>query len=176
MLGLFSRGAFNADAAAAAASVLSVYAIGLPAFILIRTVTPLFHSRGDTSTPVRATLISIAVNLSVKVGLIWGLGWGAEGLAAGTVVGAFVNLGLLLVLAQGQGLLSIGRRLRVRSGYVALATAGMAVAVFAAQGPVLEAVTALSRFQHEAALVILGGFSLIVYGLGVWGFGLLQRR
>jgi putative peptidoglycan lipid II flippase len=55
MTGLFARGAFSVEAAHAAAAVLLAYAAGLPAFVMLRTVTPLFHARGDTRTPVVAT-------------------------------------------------------------------------------------------------------------------------
>src|SRR6185295_10147787 len=65
--GLFARGAFDLTAAKAAGAVLMAYAAGLPAFVLLRTVTPLFHARGDTRTPVIATVASIAVNLAVKL-------------------------------------------------------------------------------------------------------------
>jgi peptidoglycan biosynthesis protein MviN/MurJ (putative lipid II flippase) len=41
MEGLLARGAFNAEAARAAASVLVAYAAGLPAFVVLCTVTPL---------------------------------------------------------------------------------------------------------------------------------------
>jgi putative peptidoglycan lipid II flippase len=176
MLGLFTRGAFDAQAAAMAASVLKVYALGLPAFILIRTVTPVFHSRGDTRTPVVATFIAIAVNLAIKLVLIWGYGWGAEGLAMGTAVGAWINLGALLLLARSQSLLTASIRLKRNIAGTILAVIGMAVVVllFADIAPTLARL--LPGFQQEAALGFSGLAALVAYGCAAWGLGLFRRR
>jgi putative peptidoglycan lipid II flippase len=175
MLGLFSRGAFDAQAAAMAASVLKIYAFGLPAFILIRTVTPIFHARGDTTTPVKATFAAIAVNLAVKFAAILGLGWGAEGLALGTSIGAWVNFLILFVLARAQTLLDISARLRRQSAYTVLAVGGMAIVVLLTlelSGSLAEAVPA---FRQEAALGFCGLAAIVAYGLAAWGLGLFRR-
>jgi putative peptidoglycan lipid II flippase len=176
MLGLFSRGAFDAQAATMAASVLSIYAFGLPAFILIRTLTPVFHARGDTATPVKATFAAIAVNLAVKLIAIWGFGWGAEGLALGTSIGAWINFAVLFVLARSQSLLQVSERLRRQSGFTIAAVLGMSLVVFLS----IDASTALGRampaFHQEAALGFVGLAAMIAYGAAAWGFGLLRRR
>jgi putative peptidoglycan lipid II flippase len=174
MLGLFSRGAFDAQAAAMAASVLSIYAFGLPAFILIRTVTPIFHARGDTATPVKATFAAIAINLGVKVWAIVGLGWGAEGLALGTSIGAWVNFGILFVLARSSTLLDISARLRRQILGTALAVGGMAVVVLLSLDIGKIVAGALPGFGHEAALAYCGFAAIVAYGLAAWALGLFR--
>jgi putative peptidoglycan lipid II flippase len=175
MLGLFSRGAFDADAAAMAASVLTLYAFGLPAFILIRCLTPVFHARGDTSTPVKATFAAIGVNLAVKLAFVLGLGWGAEGLALGTSAGAWVNFAVLYLLAQSQALLSIGERLRRQAGFIVLAVLGMGAVVALVSDVGAALAQRLPFFHQEAALGFAGLAALIAYGAAAWGFGLLRR-
>jgi putative peptidoglycan lipid II flippase len=175
MLGLFSRGAFDAQAAAMAASVLSVYAFGLPAFILIRTLTPVFHARGDTSTPVKATFAAIGINLAVKFGAIWGMGWGAEGLALGTSIGAWVNFAVLFVLARSQTVLDIGARLRRQTIFILVAVLGMGLVVFLTLDTSRALARTLPAFHQEAALGFCGLAALISYGLAAWGFGLFRR-
>ncbi|HAJ47759.1 MAG TPA: hypothetical protein DCL54_14385 [Alphaproteobacteria bacterium] len=175
MLGLFSRGAFDQQAAASAATVLQAYALGMPAFILIRCVTPMFHARGDTVTPARATLTSIGFNMAVKVGLIFGLGWGAEGLALGTSVGAWISLGLLLVFAWREGLLSLPPSFGLRVSGIAAATAFM-IAVLVLVGPLLLAAAhGLGQFGNEVALMALGLVAGGAYGLAAFGQGLHRR-
>lgn len=175
MLGLFSRGAFDAQAAAMAASVLSIYAFGLPAFILIRTLTPVFHARGDTTTPVKATFAAIGVNLAVKLATILGLGWGAEGLALGTSIGAWINFATLFLLARSQTLLSISARLRRQMSFIALAVAGMAVVVFLTLDVSRAAALNMPAFHQEAMLGFCGVAAFVAYGLAAWGFGLFRR-
>ncbi len=64
---LFGRGAFTEADAHAAALTLMAYAIGLLPFVLMRSVTATFLSRGDTSTPVKALFVAVAVNVALKI-------------------------------------------------------------------------------------------------------------
>src|SRR3546814_12484160 len=53
MVGLFMRGAFDRVDAHGSAMALVAYGFGLPAFVLVRSLTPGFQARGDTQTPVK---------------------------------------------------------------------------------------------------------------------------
>jgi putative peptidoglycan lipid II flippase len=106
MRALFARGAFNLTAADISAAALVAYGIGLPAFVLLRCVVPSFYARGDTATPVRATLLSVVANIGMKIALVWGLGFGVVGLALGTSFGAWVNFAVLAFLARATKALS----------------------------------------------------------------------
>jgi putative peptidoglycan lipid II flippase len=101
MRGLFMRGAFDAAAASNAAAVLAAYTIGLPAVVLIRSAVSSFHARSDTTTPVIASFAGIAVNILLKIMLAQS--WGAAGLAFATAIGAWINFGLLVLLALRRG-------------------------------------------------------------------------
>lgn len=67
LLSLFGHGAFNYQDALNSAQCLCVYAIGLPAFVLIKIITPSFFARGDTRTPVQIGLITIILNVILNV-------------------------------------------------------------------------------------------------------------
>ena len=64
MRALFGRGAFTAANASAAGATLMAYAIGLLPFVLMRSATVTFQARGDTTTPVKALLVAVAVNVA----------------------------------------------------------------------------------------------------------------
>lgn len=98
---LFQRGAFTAADARGAAAVLMVYAAGLPAFVLVKTLAPGFFARGDTRTPVMIGLACVALNLALNL-LFLSTGWlGAPGIALATVIAAWANaLAMGWVLAQ----------------------------------------------------------------------------
>lgn len=98
--GFFGYGAFGASAIKAAAGVLAAYAIGLPAIVAIRSLVASFHARGDTKTPLYASLSAIALNLILKL-LLW-KSHGAAGLAFATAMGAIANAGILAFLAMRQ--------------------------------------------------------------------------
>lgn len=171
MQGLFARGAFNAAAADAAGAVLIAYAAGLPAFVLLRTVTPLFHSRGDTRTPVLATVASIVVNLAVKLVLIVSFSFGAVGLALGTAVGAWINLGLLVGVASLRGLLKLDERLSVGGPRIIAAAAYAGVVSWLVGGPVSDALAGIAQFRNEIYMILMGAIALASYGVALLAFG-----
>ena len=92
--GLFTRDNFLAFDALNTARVLFHFGWGVPAFILIRILTPAFFSRQDTRTPMRFALVSVAVNAVIAISLFV-LGAGVPGIAAATSAAAWVNAGLL---------------------------------------------------------------------------------
>ena len=77
---LFQHGAFTAADTAATAQALMVLALGLPAHVLIKALSPAFFARGDTLTPLWATLKGIAVAIALAV--VLGHFYGAGGIAA----------------------------------------------------------------------------------------------
>ncbi len=107
MRALFARGAFGDQAADTSAMALLAYGLGLPAFILLRCVVPSFYARGDTITPVRATILGVVSNIVMKLLLVWGLSFGVMGIALGTSFGAWLNLLFLVYLARSRGLLVV---------------------------------------------------------------------
>lgn len=115
---LFARGAFDAAATQGAASALQAYAVGLVAIVVLRALTPGFHARGDTATPVKALAVAITVNIALKLVLIGPLAH--AGLALATAIGACVNALLLGWLLWRIGAFAPDRRL-VRVGLLAVA-------------------------------------------------------
>ena len=60
---LFERGAFGPeDDARDRRAALAAYALGLPAFVLIKVLAPAFFAREDTATPVRSRIAVMIAN------------------------------------------------------------------------------------------------------------------
>ena len=83
---LFEHGAFTAADTAATAAVLLWFALGLPAQVLTKTLSPAFFARGDTMAPFVATLkgLAIAAALAFVLGHLFGVGGIAAGIAMGS--------------------------------------------------------------------------------------------
>ena len=64
---LFGRGAFEAASVHLSAQSLAAYALGLPAFVLVKVLAPGFFARGDTATPVKIGVAAVALNLAMNV-------------------------------------------------------------------------------------------------------------
>lgn len=159
MRALFARGAFGVEAAGTSALALMAYGIGLPAFVLVRCVVPSFYARGDTATPVRATLLSVAAGIAAKLVLVWGLSYGAAGLALGTSLGAWINLAVLILLARRRGVLVVTAELKRAGVPVAVIVALTALGFFAgtAVAPALLADGALAQEGTFLLAAALGG-------------------
>jgi putative peptidoglycan lipid II flippase len=171
MEGLFARGAFDIEAARAASAVLVCYAAGLPGFVLLRTVTPLFHARGDTTMPVIATAISIVINLIVKVVLIFAFGFGVTGLALGTSVGVWINLVVLAAVAAARGLLVVDERLTHGGPRIVGAAFYSAAVVWLVSWPLAGELAGITFLRAEIYFVALGVLTLASYGVALLGFG-----
>ncbi|MGF1611916.1 MAG: murein biosynthesis integral membrane protein MurJ, partial [Kiloniellales bacterium] len=56
---LFERGAFDRAASDATAWALAAYAVGLPAYVLVKILQPAFYAREDTVTPLKVAVASV---------------------------------------------------------------------------------------------------------------------
>jgi putative peptidoglycan lipid II flippase len=106
--------------------------VGLTAVVAIRALTPAFHARGDTATPVKALAVSILVNVVLKILLVGT--FAHAGLALATACGAWINAVLLAVLLGRRGMFAPDRRM-VRLCTLALAGAFAMAAVLEALVP-----------------------------------------
>ena len=170
MRALFARGAFNLAAANTSAAALMAYGAGLPAFVLVRCVVPSFYARGDTATPVRATLISVMANIGTKFALVWGLHLGVIGVALGTSVGGWVNLAILTWLARRRAVLVVTPELK-RAVIPVIAAAGAAGAGFFIGSQLGHAVANPGRELYDVAAFLIAGtlgaaaYTAVVVGL-----------
>jgi putative peptidoglycan lipid II flippase len=109
---LFERGAFDAEASRATSAALAAYALGLPAYVLIKVLTPGFFAREDTKTPVKIAIVCLISNVVIALTLIW---WLAHvGIALATTLSAWLNTGLLALGLRREALLRPDARLRRR--------------------------------------------------------------
>lgn len=130
---LFEHGRFTPFDTAMCAEALLMYCIGLPAFAAVGVFTRAFYALGDTRTPVRASLVSVALNLTLNLMFIgpWaGLGLEHRGLALATSLTALGNLAQLAwALRRRAGGIEAGRILSTALR-VTLASAGVALVLW----------------------------------------------
>ncbi len=88
---LFQHGKFGYTETTMTAKAVIAYAVGLPAYVLVKAMAPNFFARGDTKTPVKYSIVVLLTNLCFSVILM--LPFGHVGIAASTTIAAFVSLG-----------------------------------------------------------------------------------
>lgn len=165
MRALFQRGAFTTTDAAAAASTLAAYALGLFPFVLIRSLTATFFARGNTATPVKASLTAAAVNIAFKIALMGSLA--QVGLALATAIGAWVNLLLVMWLAARERLIGWDERLKRSLIRLALAGGALAGGLVLAAKPVAGMFATMPAFRDETTLAVLAIGSAALYAAAI---------
>lgn len=146
---LFERGAFVAEASAATAAAVLAYACGLPAFVLIKILAPAFFARGDTRTPVRIGLATVALNIALNLALMGP--FAHVGVAMANTISAWCNAGTLALVLSRRGHLRLDRRSRGRLPRIALACVAMGATVAG-----LMAILTLHGALLAAALILAG--------------------
>jgi len=156
---LYQHGRFGAHDTVATAGALMSYCVGLPAFAAVGIFTRTFYALGDTRTPVRASFVSVAVNIALNLAFM--KPFGHVGLALATSLTSMVNLiQLATLLRRRVGLLEGRRMLRT---VVKVAAASIVACGACAAG--LRLVHVPRGFARE--LVLVGALAL-VGGLGIY--------
>ncbi len=173
---LFERGAFGSAESAAAAVALIAYGAGLPAFVLIKVLTPGYFARHDTKTPVKIAILCLAINVALNIALMGPLAH--VGIALATTIAGWVNA---LLLARGlmrRGFLAPDDRLKRRTVRMVIATALMAGALWLVHwglGELTELGQGL-RVAVLAALVVTGLATYAAAGRIVGAFAFSDLR
>jgi putative peptidoglycan lipid II flippase len=166
---LFQHGAFTAPDTAATAHALMWLALGLPAHVLVKALSPAFFAREDTLTPLLAVLKGFvaALVLSVVLGQIFG----PSGIAAGIALGAWSSAFALIrrvAATFGFSIDSAARRRLPRIVTAALIMGGLLWLI----GTFALPLTANSHGLAQALLlgVLISG-GIAIYGLLLALFG-----
>jgi putative peptidoglycan lipid II flippase len=156
---LFVRGAFGPAEAKATSAALAAYALGLPAYVLVKIFAPGFFARGDTASPVRIGFAAVGLNLLLNLVLSRYLAH--VGVALATALAAWFNAGMLGWLLYRRRQFVPDRRLRKRAPRLLLAGVLMAAALMWGQ-TLLFPMSGVLRYGALALLIGAGG--LVYFG------------
>jgi putative peptidoglycan lipid II flippase len=167
---LFEHGAFTTADTRATSSALIWLALGLPAHVLVKALSPAFFAREDTYLPLLATLK--AVVLCIVLALALGHFFGASGIAAAVACGAWINA--FSLIRQGAATFGFSldapaqRRLpRIAAAALLMGASLWLVAGFAAN---------VHRLAQAVVLLVLIAAALAAYGLLLTAFGVTGWR
>jgi putative peptidoglycan lipid II flippase len=170
---VFQHGAFGPEATRLMTPILIVFALGLPLFSFVNLALRAFYAYKDTTTPVRAAVLSFLVNLGLSLVLMKNLS--TLGLAVASTAA---------VLAQA---LYLQWKLAARGSQFAfshlwtdlakIATASALMGVFAAGAWKMWRAAAGSTFVLDAVGVgVVITSALGIYGILVWIFRIQGRE
>lgn len=161
---LFERGAFSSDDTMATALAVTVYGLGLPAFVLAKTFQPLFFARSDTKRPFYYALAAMVLNAVLAIGLSFYIGFIAAPL--GTTLTAWAMVAMLWNGSRNMGdAAKFDQRFKTRIWRILIASGLMGVLLMLAE-------MVLSPFIGMATVRYLALIALIAVGIvGYFGTG-----
>src|ERR1700760_703188 len=160
---LFEHGLFTPDDSDGTARALVWLALGLPAHVLVKALSPAFFARDATATPLWAAIKAIAVVIAAA--LVLGRLFGASGIAAAIALGAWSNA--LSLIRRGAATFGFAidpaaRRRLPRITLAALAMGGLLWLTAHFALPPGETIHGLA--QALALLALIAG-GIAIYGL-----------
>jgi putative peptidoglycan lipid II flippase len=166
------QGAYTAEDARITGMVVSALVVGLPAYVLVKVLTPNFFARKDTRTPVYTAAASLTVTVTLNFALVPVLG--VVGLALAGAAGAWVNIALLGTILARRGFFRLSTRVLSRIARIALASAIMGAALVALM-PVITPWLDGSFIDKMLAVAAIMLVSLVTYGAGTVMLGVLDK-
>jgi putative peptidoglycan lipid II flippase len=160
---LFEHGAFTAADTVATSHALTWLALGLPAHVLVKALSPAFFARHDTMTPLWATLTGFAVAIVLAVGL--GRIFGAEGIAAAIAAGAWSSAFVLIRRGAATFGFSIDEAARRRLPRIVAAAFAMGALLWLTAAFVLTPAAGTHGIAQAVLLIAVIAGGIAVYGL-----------
>ncbi len=159
---LFERGRFGPEDTLRTAGALAAFAVGLPAFVLVKAFTPGFFAREDTRTPLIIAVLSIVVNVALNLVFLYGTALAQVGIALATSLSGWLNAALLAGILRRRDHWIADQRLAARALRMIAATVGMGIALWLAL-ILLAPVVAQANVKGPLAFVALCVLGAAVY-------------
>jgi len=164
--------AFTPDDARVTGMVVSALVVGLPAYVLVKVLTPNFFARKDTRTPVYTAGASLVVTVGLNIVLVPVLG--VVGLALAGAAGAWINIMLLGFILARRGLFRLPARVAGRIGRIALASAVMGAALALLMRVITPWLDG-STIDRLLAIAAIMGVAFVTYGAASVVLGVLDK-
>ncbi|QHI95380.1 murein biosynthesis integral membrane protein MurJ [Aristophania vespae] len=174
MGGLFGYGHFTQKDIIYSAQSLQAFAIGLPAFVLIKLLAPAFFAQGDTATPVKIGFVTLALNLILNLLLYRPLAHIGPPLAS--ALAGFTNLVIMGIILWRKDILLLTIYNIKRVGKISAACIIMAVTIHLTYKFTLSGALTWSPVPRIFSLFILIIGGAIFYGVLLIGFKLLNLK
>ncbi len=158
---LFERGAFVAEDTFYTAKVLSYFALGLPAYIIIKVLVSCFFAREDTKIPLYISIVSVITNVVLSLLLIQSMR--EMGIAVATAISAWVNAILLYLFLAIRNHMKFDDLLVRNSIKILLCSSLLFVGIYLLNGLFFTNISGNSVLLNSALLLLMIFLAIIIY-------------
>ncbi len=158
---LFERGAFVKEDTFYTAKVLSYFALGLPAYIIIKVLVSCFFAREDTKTPLYISIVSVITNVVLSLLLIGSMR--EMGIAVATAISAWVNALLLYLFLAIRNHMKFDDLLLGNSAKILLSSSLLFVGIYVLKGLFFTNISGNSVLLNSTLLLLMIFLAIIIY-------------
>lgn len=170
---LFQRKAFGYGQVVETSKVLTVFSIGLPAYVAVKIFSTTFFASYDTKTPLYGAILAVIVNVALNFVLIGPLSY--VGIALATSIASWTNAGYLLYHLNKRNLFSADVRLLKNLPLFTLSSGIMAASLFVCL-KIFSGYFSGGELERTIALFATIGIGLLVYFLSSKIMGAVNMR
>ena len=170
---LFQGGKFTVEDARLTALTLSIIVLGLPAYVLVKVLTPGFYARQDTATPVKVAVLVLIATVVLNFLLI--PPFGIAGLASAIAICSWLNCTILYVILHRRGHFRIEGWLASRIVRQLIAAAAMVAALILIRMGLAGWFSGSLGHRLAGVIAIVGGGMAVYFPL-VWVLGGTDRE
>ena len=170
---LYQGGEYSVESARITGNILAILVTGLPAYVLVKVLTPAFYARKDVKTPVRIAMSVLGLGVLANFALIPVMGIYA--LATVTSASAWINFGLLFGILYHRGHFRMPAWLVGRVAKQLIAAIAMGAALYGIK-LVLGDMFFGSAIEKIVGVGALVGTGAIVYFAVAWAIGGIDRE
>ncbi len=158
---LFERGAFVKEDTFYTAKVLSYFAIGLPAYIIIKVLVSCYFAREDTKTPLYISIVSVISNVVLSLLLIGSMR--EMGIAVATAISAWINALLLYLFLAIRNHMKFDDLLVKNSIKILLSSFLLFAGIYLLNGLFFANISGNSVLLNSTLLFLMIFLSIIIY-------------
>ena len=158
---LFERGAFLQEDTFYTARVLGYFALGLPAYIIIKILVSCFFAREDTKTPLYISIVSVISNIMLSLLLIESMR--EMGIALATAISAWINALLLYVMLSLRNNIKFDSLLISNSIKILISSTALVLVLYGLKAIIFEDFVSNSILLNSLFLLVTIFLTIIIY-------------
>jgi len=158
---LFERGAFLQEDTFYTARVLGYFALGLPAYIIIKVLVSCFFAREDTKTPLYISIVSVISNIVLSLLLIESMR--EMGIALATAISAWINVLLLYVMLFLRNNIKFDSQLMSNSIKILISSTVLVLVIYGLKVIIFEDFVSNSILLNSLFLLLIIFLTIIIY-------------
>ena len=158
---LFERGAFLQEDTFYTARVLGYFALGLPAYIIIKVLVSCFFAREDTKTPLYISIVSVICNIVLSLLLIESMR--EMGIALATAISAWINALLLYVMLSLRNNIKLDSLLVSNSIKILISSIVLVLVIYGLKVMIFEDFVSNSILLNSLFLLLTIFLTIIIY-------------